>query len=171
MHVYGLDDKWLNLIWVLYLTILFLHFFTDFSQSDHSFIFKNELHVLSKDGLYKYEEDPARTGVNNFKKLYDLDLSQISMERFHVQVFKDQIFMINKKGGLVYRIDNDTIVRIDNSFAHKNQTGSKIFQINDTIYKYGGYGYWQMQDLISYYDFRSNEWEVLDVNGKEVTWN
>ena len=76
--------------------------------------------------------------------------------------------MINRKGGLVYKIDSDTIVRIDNSFAHKNQTGSKIFQINDTIYKYGGYGYWQMQDLISYYDFRSNEWEILDIN-QEIT--
>jgi len=166
--MYSLDDKWLNLSWVLYLTILFLHFFTDFSQSDHSFIFKKELHVLSKDGLYKYEEDPARTGVNNFKKLYDLDLSQIPRERFDVQILKDQIFIINRKGGLVYKIDSDTIVRIDNSFAHKNQTGSKIFQINDTIYKYGGYGYWQTQDLITYYDFRSNEWEILDIN-QEIT--
>ena len=153
---------------MLYLTILFLHFFTDFSQSDHSFIFKNELHVLSKDGIYKYEPDPMREGVNNFKRIYDLDFSQIPMDRFHVEVLKDQIFLIDRKGGLVYKVDNGNLLRIDNSFAHRNQTGSKIFQINDTIYKYGGYGYWQIQDLITYYDFRSNEWEILETDGKEV---
>ena len=153
---------------MLYLTILFLHFFTDFSQSDHSFIFKNELHVLSKDGIYKYEPDPMREGVNYFKKIHDIDFSTLPRERFHVEVLNDQIFLIDRKGGLVYKVDNGNLLRIDNSFAHRNQTGSKIFQINDTIYKYGGYGYWQIQDLITYYDFRSNEWEILEIDGKEV---
>ena len=153
---------------MLYLTILFLHFFTDFSQSDHSFIFKNQLHVLSKDGIYKYEPDPMREGVNYFKKIHDIDFSTLPRERFHVEVLNDQIFLIDRKGGLVYKVDNGNLLRIDNSFAHRNQTGSKIFQINDTIYKYGGYGYWQMQDLITYYDFRSNEWEILEIDGKEV---
>ena len=162
---------------MLYLTILLLHFFTDFSQSDHSFIFKNELYVLSKEGLFRYESDPRPDGdplksltpiVNNFKKIYDIDFSLLPRERFHVEVLKDQIFLIDRKGGLVYRVDNGNLVRIDNSFAHRNQSGSKIFQINDTIYKYGGYGYWQIQDLITYYDFTSNEWEIIEVNGKEI---
>ena len=154
-----------------------MHFFTDFSQSDHSFIFKNELHVLSKEGLFRYESDPRPEGdplksltpiVNNFKKIYDIDFSLLPRERFHVEVLKDQIFLIDRKGGLVYRVDNGNLIRIDNSFAHRNQSGSKIFQINDTIYKYGGYGYWQIQDLITYYDFTSNEWEIIEVNGKEI---
>ena len=41
------------------------------------------------------------------------------------------------------------------------QIGSNIFKYNDTIFRNGGYGFWETRRLLTFYDFTTNEWEVV----------
>ena len=74
---------------------------------------------------------------------------------------QNNLYFINGSGGMVYTIKNDTIKRIDNSFNHGMQYGAPVFEHNDAIFKYGGYGFWSVRDFFTYYDKLQNEWEVF----------
>ena len=41
-----------------------------------------------------------------------------------------------------------------------------IFTNNNEIFRYGGYGFFGARELITKYDFESNEWEAVKINGK-----
>ncbi|HEY9170330.1 MAG TPA: hypothetical protein VIN72_12630 [Lutibacter sp.] len=77
-----------------------------------------------------------------------------------VSINSDNYF-IHKKGGLVYKLVNDTIKRLDKSFNHLMQTSASLFTYKSKINRYGGYGFWSDRDFITYFDFDLLEWEVL----------
>ena len=66
----------------------------------------------------------------------------------------------------MYQLNNDTIQRIDNSYTHKMTWDSNLFTYNDTIYRYGGYGFWTTNNKLTFYDTVTNEWQIISsVNG------
>ena len=71
-------------------------------------------------------------------------------------------------GGNVLVVKNDSIKKIDNSFEHKMQINSIEFTRNDTIFRYGGYGFFECRNFFTYYDNNVNEWESLDINGNVI---
>ena len=72
---------------------------------------------------------------------------------------KDSIFFVSINGGLVYTLnDKDLFNRIDKSFDHKMQSDSSVIFEKDTIFKFGGYGFWSMRKLMTYYDSKQSEW-------------
>ncbi|MGI9530286.1 hypothetical protein, partial [Lutimonas sp.] len=70
------------------------------------------------------------------------------------------VYFVQSQGGMVFTIHNDTIKRIDNSYDHGMQYGASIFKHNNTVFKYGGYGFWSVRDFFTYYDKMQHEWEV-----------
>ncbi|HCE54032.1 MAG TPA: hypothetical protein DER05_03110 [Lutibacter sp.] len=78
-------------------------------------------------------------------------------------------YFVHTQGGIVYKLQNDTIKRIDNSFNHKMQINSNIFVYDDKILRYGGYGFWSARNFFTYFDTDLLEWETISpVNSKEV---
>lgn len=78
-------------------------------------------------------------------------------------------YFVNTQGGIVYKLQNDTIKRIDNSFNHKMQINSNIFVYDGKIIRYGGYGFWSARNFFTYFDTDLLEWETISpVNSKEV---
>ena len=76
--------------------------------------------------------------------------------------------IVSKSGGMYYKSFGDTIRRIDNSFNHKMTNFSDVFVKNDTIFKYGGYGYWSNRNSISYFDNETKEWEYYKINPPQI---
>ena len=37
-----------------------------------------------------------------------------------------------------------------------------MFTYNDTIYRYGGYGYWTYNNKLTFYDINTNEWQIIN---------
>ncbi|MGI9531317.1 hypothetical protein [Lutimonas sp.] len=74
--------------------------------------------------------------------------------------FENFVYFVQGQGGMVFTIQNDTIKRIDNSYDHGMQYGASIFKHNNTVFKYGGYGFWSVRDFFTYYDKMQHEWEV-----------
>ena len=77
------------------------------------------------------------------------------------------IYFIQNEGGKVYKLKDNRIERIDNSFTHKMQINSSIFSYKDTIYRYGGYGFWSNRNFFTYFDKTSFEWEVVSPRGSK----
>ena len=59
----------------------------------------------------------------------------------------------------VYTYNSDSLIRIDKSLDSRMSTTSYIFEHNDTVIKYGGYGFWSQRNFLFYFDFSSLEWE------------
>ena len=113
----------------------------------------------------------VRDGINILKKDFNnntLD-SLIFNEKYPSKSFKLVIqnnapVIVNKGGGMVWKVKNDTFKRVDNSFDHKMTNASSVFIHNDTIMKFGGYGYWSSRNFITYFSKTTKEWEIYSIN-------
>lgn len=84
-------------------------------------------------------------------------------------VLKNKIYFIEKEGGGVYDFNQRKFDRIDYSFTHRMQAASSIFVHADTIFRYGGYGFFSSRDFFTYFDFKIKEWEAYDpVNSDQI---
>ncbi len=68
------------------------------------------------------------------------------------------IYLIERGCGIVYQLRKDTLRRIDNSYAHKNQYGAAVFTYNNKVHFFGGYGYFRTKNLLTYFDPTALEW-------------
>ena len=149
--------------------IIFLIGFNSFSQEiyidteSNYFFNKNneELLIFKKDSVSIYD-------VNSFHLLEKKEIT--SPPNFDFSVYhildKEPIHFVEINGGKVYQLNNDTIQRIDNSYTHKMVWQSNVFTYNDTIFRYGGYGYWTTNNKLTFYDTVTNEWQIISsVNG------
>jgi hypothetical protein len=80
---------------------------------------------------------------------------------------KGKNYLVSKGCGEVYEFRNDSIVRIDNSFQHKNQFESCSFVYKDEIYYFGGYGLFTFKNILTKFDFKIREWELVKYNDYE----
>jgi hypothetical protein len=129
---------------------------------------------------------------NNLLKKYEISLLKIllsdttSHSNFIVSNalnfgLDNQLFTnsnIIKKGKLVYiqplgtgRIyqatnnnGNIQIHRIDQTIHSGVNFFAQNFFIKDTLYQYGGLGFWQIRGIITYYSPQTKEWELLQTN-------
>ena len=67
-------------------------------------------------------------------------------------------YLVHEGCGPVLEYTNDSIVRIDNSFLHRNQYRAVRFVYNKEIYFYGGYGLFTFKNILTKYDFQTREW-------------
>lgn len=89
------------------------------------------------------------------------------MNNYELKYLKvlDENYLISKNSGKVFLIDSlNNLLRIDNSILNKNQINSYIFNYNNVIYKFGGYGYWSNKNYITYFDKETRQWEILKNN-------
>ena len=81
---------------------------------------------------------------------------------------KDDPIIVSKGGGMVWEVENDSFKRADNSYNHKMTNQSNVFVRNDTIMKFGGYGYWSSRNFFTYYSEITREWEYYPINQKST---
>lgn len=87
---------------------------------------------------------------------------------FQSVFIKDKLYISSVGGGMMYTIVNDTLKRIDNSFNHKMTIESAVFTHRDTIFKFGGYGYWSARKFMTYFSFDTMEWEFYKQTGSNI---
>ncbi len=64
-------------------------------------------------------------------------------------VVKSELHFVSNSGGMVYRLEEGGLRRIDKSFDHKMQINSTLFTHNDTLMRYGGYGFWSQRNFFT----------------------
>lgn len=91
------------------------------------------------------------------------DIDTTSFKSFDIKGQKYWIGDFNK----VYLEENDSLIRLDKSLDSRMSISSYIFDHNDTIIKYGGYGFWSQRNFLYYFDFSSLEWEYYFSYGQK----
>lgn len=118
-----------------------------------------------QDLLYQFTGDSLtvvsmeKLMVKNTRKIHKT--SDVPFVSLRPVWLKKQLLLSEKNGGNLYAITSDSLQRIDQSDVHNWQSFSSLFAKNDTLYKYGGYGYWTASNALSYYDKTSKGWEVI----------
>lgn len=70
----------------------------------------------------------------------------------------NSVFLVSDGGGLVYAFKDQKFERVDQSFEHRNKYYSYDFIYQDQIHSYGGYGLFNSNDNITFFDIQSKEW-------------
>jgi hypothetical protein len=130
--------------------------------SEFIFYTKNYFNIYSYDGALKNSFFVSDEIIKDLKPNVD---EQSFSNRFKIFTKEfDNIKIVSVGGGQVYKVVNDTLKREDFSFNHKMSFGSAVFVKKDTIYKFGGYGFWSSRNFFTYFDNSSKEWEFLPSN-------
>jgi len=152
---------------LLRLLIIFLISNLIYSQTDLKLVYKSADHfvLFSSNTFYFYTYDGiledsfyASEKILNTIDFNSEDLPFSEKNKFFYSNFKNHK-IVSVGGGHVFEVINDTLTRIDFSFNHKMTNGSAVFQRNDTIFKFGGYGFWSSRNFFTYFDPSSKEWE------------
>jgi hypothetical protein len=73
-----------------------------------------------------------------------------------------------QNGGWVLKLTQEGWQRIDHSYDHKMQVMSAVFTSNDTLYRFGGYGFWSARNFFTWYDQATREWDIIPPSGSRV---
>ena len=90
----------------------------------------------------------------NSEKIEVIDFDNpdlINLDNYELMVKESGLFFISKESGLVYKIENSSLKRVDKSLDNRLLSDSYIFSHNDTIFRYGGYGFWSQRNFMIYF--------------------
>ena len=158
------------------LTILaFFGFFDSFGTPNSPLEIKLSKQTFS----ILYDPESALVYLISPDSLFTVNLKSFKIKSVKPLVFKDldikttrpilikgEIFFIEFAGGRVFKFGEKGLIRLDKSYNHRMQAYSSIFIYEDTIYRYGGYGFWSVRKIITKYNFHTQEWEKLKVKSK-----
>ena len=119
-------------------------------------IFKDSIYIFSKGSVYVSSDSQIQFKIRPvFKDVGDNFVFD------DLVVLSDGMYFTNTLSGYIWKFHNDSIQRIDRSFEHRMQINSTQFVHKDQIYRYGGYGFWSNRNLLTLYNSRIKEWDVV----------
>jgi hypothetical protein len=107
---------------------------------------------------YVYNTQRRRFESVPFVYAADSTFHHFLKDFFPVSLRNGKTFFVHEGGGVVYELKNDSLVRHDKSFYHRNQYGGALFAHQNTIYMYGGYGMFVSKNVLVRYDELLREW-------------
>ena len=138
----------------MFLLISLLLSLNSFSNSFTVFPHDNQFIRIDNQGIYKLN--------NNIWEYYidhNLDFDNYEFDFIETN---DKSYLISKGGGKVLLYQNDTISEIDNSHEWKSRYESDIFLKNDTIFSFGGYGYFNFKNDLLFFEIKTGEWNLYE---------
>ena len=126
---------------------------------------RNNSFLVFDDSSYYYEFKVS--SAKWAKKAYTFR-SAISFDNFknlYTPIASDNgsIYFVDKGIGEVYKLIDDTLKRIDQSFHHQNQYNGCLFTYKNVIYCFGGYGLFTFKNIFTYFDENLGEWFPLEL--------
>jgi hypothetical protein len=77
------------------------------------------------------------------------------------------VYFLYPGGGLLFEYRDNSIIRIDESFPHRNQFSGHFFIYKNVPYLMGGYGYWKSNSLLTKFNFQTKEWDYIETRGQK----
>jgi hypothetical protein len=101
-----------------------------------------------------------------FKTEFPEPLQRSLFNDYQYQI-DDVNYLVENGCGITLAFKNNTFTRIDNSFSHKNQYFGIPFVNDNKPHLFSGYGLFTEKNIITYYDFVTNEWLLKKTNNIE----
>jgi len=137
------------------------------SKKENNLLTKSEIQVLdilttdtTSDVNLKLNYEDFKFGINTFN-CYETNLIKHHKKMFLQPIGTGRIYSIKKTAGQyqIERLDS-TVYFGANFFAYN-------FYLRDTLFQYGGNGYWTLRGFLTYFSNETKQWEIYQAN-KEV---
>lgn len=120
---------------------------------------RDQIYFHSRDSLYRWD---MSSNLWTFVRRAELPEWQMIID---IDSYNDRLLVWSAGGGHVYETDVEwkgDLVRIDKSINHRNQFehGYVIAPPNGRLMLFGGYGFWQDKDIMTYFDGVKGEWDI-----------
>lgn len=130
---------------------LFFQTIPDLEKSSFfSFYQADQFYIVNKDSVFV-----TKNGTETIKWKHNITWPHLN---FNALQNNNSVFLISEGGGVVYEFKDQKFERIDQSFEHRNKYYSYDFLYQDKIHSYGGYGLFNSNDNITFFDAQSKEW-------------
>ncbi len=156
---------------IIPINVLFSQLRLPVNDSVQNFLFakssSNDPILITVNGIFQYKSDWSYLPFNNSsfkKKITEID--ELNHANFFTKLIKNELYIISNGAGPVFKLDQNSFIRIDNSSLHKNQFGGARFVYNDKIHIYGGYGFWSFKNFITFFDENIKQWDIFYNNSK-----
>ena len=151
-----------GIIWLLFLVPFF-----SFSQERRNGETNNLLVDSLRNQIIHITYDSLiRLDANNLKVLAKQKILRPKRLLSFTPIIKaNKLIFLDNHGGDVFELtEKDSLAKIDNSDIKNFLIGSSIFIKNDTLFRYGGYGYWSISNFFIYLDNATKQWEVYNIS-------
>lgn len=116
--------------------------------------------VLTKTGYHELNPEDGKGWRSYAYKKNELDTALLYYNNLnYVPTTTGTYFLLNG-GGNVYSFQDSSLLRIDQSFPHKNQHNSGYFFHQNKIYNYGGYGFFTQKDYMTEFSLKNPQWFI-----------
>ena len=156
---------------IIPVNVLFSQLRLPVNDSIQNFLFakssSNDPLLITENGIFEYKSDWSYLPFNDnsFKKEIT-EIDELNHANFFTKLIKNELHIISNGAGPVFKSDQNSFIRIDNSTTHKNQFGGARFVYNDKIHIYGGYGFWSFKNFITFFDENIKQWDILYNNSE-----
>lgn len=151
-------NKLIYFFFQLNLVVLYAQDFVHPIYQNHIIVDGENFEYITNDHLYK---------LNPKTKSLDSISIEITQKIGTFKLIKNsEYFLVNSLGGELLHLNENKTERIDHSFSHKNQLKSSLFTFQNTLYRFGGYGFFDSRNFFTYFSNETNEWEALETKSK-----
>ena len=117
--------------------------------------------------MHRGLDNQTSASVINDEHLMDED--SVNIQNLHSQhdllYSRNKAYILVKGTGKLFELDaNLNITKIDKTIYGGHAFGAANFIYNDTIYSIGGYGFWNINGAVRYFNVSTKEWDVIRVN-------
>ena len=139
---------------ILLTPILILICWVGFTQSENSKLIQQ---LLIENGIQHIQLSNNESPIFRFKE------GEEQTETQEIIPGKNGIMVLLSGNSKVYQYNQTTgyLEKIDQTRYHGHNFGASNILYNDTIYSLGGYGFWQMNGGVRYYNKNSKEWDII----------
>ena len=122
-----------------------------------SFPHKDSFVIIQNDSLYT-----TRDCITFSTTYLGTEFQHYNFNSFYVD---GKTYLLSKGGGVLYVYENNTLERIDKSFEHRNKFYSYDFSYNKQIFSFGGYGLFDDNNILTFFDDKTQEWHEFLYHG------
>ncbi|MDB9770602.1 kelch motif-containing protein [Polaribacter sp.] len=137
---------------------------TNFKIENKFLLFED---AITKEPVLMYNDSTLATGFNftksNIRTSFPKNLERNYFNSYQFNI-KEKTYLVDAGCGPVVHYQNTKFTRIDKSFLHKNQYNAIPFQKNKEIYLWGGYGLFNYKNILTKYNFKTQEWGDITQN-------
>ena len=83
-----------------------------------------------------------------------------------ISIDHDTYYFVSTGCGVIYELKNGKLRRIDQSFEHKNQFESAMYEYRHKVYMFGGYGMFEVKNTHTFYEPINREWFQVEHSSK-----
>jgi len=120
------------------------------------------LNIISKDTI-----NPIQIKLDG--EVFKFGLSPLSNSTISLLKNKKDIYIQPLGTGKLYQVKKEQegnyhLERIDSTYFNGANFNAINFFMNDTLFQYGGDGYWHIRGYITYFSHKTHEWELYNAN-------